>query len=143
MTEKLYSRELNHTHDGIFCWRCRHDLASVPCKAIIFAKSKDAHDFIIECIPGYLLGTLILKIVPVQVLELMVCAMLVCFIIMRYRSGASSYRLPESSAIGIGTGVVSGYQSRVSRFTGPGGTLSYRYTFGIKPSPHTMRGGDS
>lgn len=70
-----------HTHDGIFCWRCRHDLASVPCTAIIFAKSKDAHDFIIECIPGYLLGTLILKIVPVQVLELMVCAMLVCFII--------------------------------------------------------------
>ena len=97
-----------HTHDGIFCWRCRHDLVSVPCTAIILAKSKDTHDFIIECIPGNLLGTLILKIVPVQVLELMVCAMLVCFIIMRYRSGASSYRLPESSAIGIGTGVVSG-----------------------------------
>lgn len=85
-----------------------YNLVSVPCTAIILAKSKDTHDFIIECIPGYLLGTLILKIVPVQVLELMVCAMLVCFIIMRYRSGASSYRLPESSAIGIGTGVVSG-----------------------------------
>ena len=94
-----------HTHDGIFCWRCRHDLVSVPCTAIILAKSKDTHDFIIECIPGYLLGTLILKIVPVQVLELMVCAMLVCFIIMRYRSGASSHRLPESSAIGIASAV--------------------------------------
>ena len=111
--------------------------------AIICAKSKDTHDFIIGCIPGYLLGALVLKIAPVQILELMVCTMLVCFIIMRYRSGASSYRLPESRAIGIGIGVVSGYQSRGSRFTGPGGTLSYRYTFGIKPSPHTMMGGDS
>ena len=46
---------------------------------------------------------------PVQVLELMVCAMLVCFIIMRYRSGASAYRLSDSPTIGIGAGIASGF----------------------------------
>ena len=56
------------------------------------ASSKDVRELIIGCLPGCLLGTLVLKIAPVQVLELMVCAMLVCFIIMRYRSGASAYR---------------------------------------------------
>jgi len=44
---------------------------------------------------------------------------------------------------GFAAGNLMGADPRVSRFTGPGGTLSYRYTFGIKPSPHTMRRGDS
>ena len=73
------------------------------------ANSKDVRELAIGCIPGCLLGTLVLKIAPMQLLELMVCAILVCFIIMRHRSGTSPYRLPESMAIGIGAGVVSGF----------------------------------
>ncbi len=73
------------------------------------ASSKDVRELIIGCLPRCLLGTLVLKIAPVQVLELMVCAMLVCFIIMRYRSGASAYRLSDSPTIGIGAGIVSGF----------------------------------
>ena len=73
------------------------------------ANAKDIRELFIGCIPGCLLGTLMLKIAPVQVLELMVCAMLVCFIIMRSRSGAASYRLPDRRAIGIRAGVVSGF----------------------------------
>ena len=73
------------------------------------ANAKDVRELILGCIPGSLLGTLVLKFAPVQMLELMVCAMLVCFIVMRCRSGASAYRLPKSNAIGIGAGVVSGF----------------------------------
>ena len=73
------------------------------------ANAKDVRELILGCIPGSLLGTLVLKFAPVQMLELMVCAMLVCFIVMRCRSSASACRLSESSAIGIGAGVVSGF----------------------------------
>ena len=73
------------------------------------ANAKDVRELILGCVPGCLLGTLVLKFAPVQMLELMVCVMLVCFIVMRCRSGASAYRLSESNAIGLGAGVVSGF----------------------------------
>lgn len=101
------------------------------------ANAKDIRELFIGCIPGCLLGTLMLKIAPVQVLELMVCAMLVCFIIMRSRSGAASYRLPDRSAIGIGAGVVSGFvHSSVALSGAPLGI----YALLRQWEPHRVRG---
>lgn len=71
----------------------------------------DIRDLVIGAIPGCILGALILRIASMQVLQLMVCAMLACFVVMQCFHRFATYRLPDSTFIGITAGLVCGFVS--------------------------------
>lgn len=72
---------------------------------------KDIRDMVIGAVPGCALGALTLRIASMSVLELMLCAMLVCFILMQCFRRFAIYKLPDSAIIGIAGGFVSGFVS--------------------------------
>ncbi|MBR3881247.1 MAG: sulfite exporter TauE/SafE family protein [Mailhella sp.] len=72
---------------------------------------KDIRDLVVGSVPGCVLGGLVLKIASMQTLQLMVCFMLVCFVTMQMFRRFASYRLPESSVIGMAAGSVCGFVS--------------------------------
>lgn len=72
---------------------------------------KDIRELIIGAVPGCVLGALTLRIASMQVLQLMVCAMLACFILMQCFHRFATYRLPDSTLIGLTGGLVSGFVS--------------------------------
>ena len=71
----------------------------------------DIRDLVIGAIPGSVLGALTLRVASMQALQLMVCAMLACFIVMQLFRRAATYRLPDSMLIGLGAGFVCGFVS--------------------------------
>lgn len=72
---------------------------------------KEIRDLGIGSIPGCIVGGLVLKVAPMQVLQLMVCAILACFILMQCFRRFATYRLPESSWIGLLAGFSCGFVS--------------------------------
>jgi len=72
---------------------------------------KDIRDLAIGSVPGCLLGVFVLQAASIQVLQLMVCFMLTCFVLMQLFRRAAAFILPESAAIGIGAGVICGFVS--------------------------------
>lgn len=71
----------------------------------------DVKPLVVGTLPGCLLGVLVLKIAPVQVLELMVCAMLVCFVTMQLSKRMASWSVSAAPSIAMGTGAVFGFVS--------------------------------
>ena len=72
---------------------------------------KDIRDLVIGAVPGSVLGALTLKVASMQALQLMVCGMLACFILMQLFRRAATYRLPDSMAVGLFAGLVCGFVS--------------------------------
>lgn len=72
---------------------------------------KDIRDLVLGSVPGCVLGALTLRIVSMSALQLMVCAMLACFILMQCFHRFATYKLPDSTPIGIAGGFVSGFVS--------------------------------
>ncbi|WP_298067191.1 sulfite exporter TauE/SafE family protein [uncultured Mailhella sp.] len=60
-------------------------------------------------VPGLIAGVAMLKIAPVPVLELMICAMLVCFLLMQCSPRLARFSVPASLPLGLGAGAVSGF----------------------------------
>lgn len=82
--------------------------------SIAYRKScswKDIRELVIGGIPGCFLGVLVLRVASMQTLQLMVCAILACFIIMQFFRKAASYCLPDSMIIGIIAGLICGFVS--------------------------------
>ena len=71
----------------------------------------DIRWLIAGCIPGCALGALAIKTAPVQFLQLMICAMLFCFVGLQVRRGRSAWRLPDAWWIGACAGVACGFVS--------------------------------
>lgn len=72
---------------------------------------REIRDLVVGAVPGCFLGALVLRVASMQTLQLMVCAMLACFIAMQYFHKAASYRLPDSTLIGIAAGFACGFVS--------------------------------
>ncbi len=70
---------------------------------------KDLWEMAVGAVPGCLLGSLALSAVPLRVLQIMVCAMLACFIGLQFFRRAAAYRLPESRLLNLSAGLVSGF----------------------------------
>ena len=71
----------------------------------------DLKPLAIGAFPGCLLGVLVLKIAPVQVLEFMVCAMLICFVAMQLNKRMAQWSVSDAPSIAIGAGGVFGFVS--------------------------------
>ena len=69
----------------------------------------DTRALVLGVVPGCILGVMVLRVASMQFLQLMVCAILACFIGMQFCRRFATYRLPDSTAIGLGAGVVSGF----------------------------------
>lgn len=63
----------------------------------------------IGIVPGCILGVLTLKVASVRTLELMVSVMLAVFVLLRLSRKTATYRLPESTAVGVVAGTVCGF----------------------------------
>ena len=72
---------------------------------------KEIRDLAIGAVPGCFVGALVLRVASMQFLQLMVCAMLACFITMQLFRRAAAYRLPDSTLIGVIAGFVCGFVS--------------------------------
>ena len=73
---------------------------------------REIRDLVIGAVPGCFVGALVLRVASMQVLQLMVCAMLACFIIiMQLFRRAAAYRLPDSTIVGVGAGCICGFVS--------------------------------
>ena len=72
---------------------------------------REIRDLVVGAVPGCFLGALVLRVASMQTLQLMVCAMLACFIAMQCFHKAASYRLPDSTLIGIAAGFACGFVS--------------------------------
>ena len=83
---------LSYSYRKACCWREIRDLAA-------------------GAVPGCVLGALVLRIASMQTLQLMVCAILVCFIGMQFFRRAATYRLPDSTIIGVVAGLICGFVS--------------------------------
>jgi len=71
----------------------------------------DLKPMIAGSLPGCLLGVLVLRLAPVQVLELMVCAMLVCFVTMQISRRVAQWSVSAAWPIAMGAGGVFGFVS--------------------------------
>lgn len=72
----------------------------------------DVRDLIIGMVPGVIVGVLALKIFSVQAFQLMISAMLACFIalqLFRMIRKSSAYQLPNSMIIGVIAGLLCGF----------------------------------
>jgi len=69
---------------------------------------RDLRDMVIGVVPGSVLGWLVLKFAPVQVLQLMVSAMLACFVILQLFRRFAVWRLPDSPLVGVMGGCITG-----------------------------------
>lgn len=69
---------------------------------------RDIRDMVIGVLPGTVAGTMLLKVVSMQTLQLMVCAMLATFVIIQCCKRLASYTLPESALISIIAGFICG-----------------------------------
>lgn len=71
----------------------------------------DIRDIVIGSVPGCILGALILRVASMQSLQLMVCAILACFVAMQFFHKIADYRLPDSVLIGLTAGLICGFVS--------------------------------
>lgn len=71
----------------------------------------DIRDLVIGSVPGCILGALILRVASMQSLQLMVCAILACFVAMQFVHRIAVYRLPDSVIIALAAGVICGFVS--------------------------------
>lgn len=69
---------------------------------------KDVRDLFLGSLPGSLLGCHILQIASMQALQLMVCAILVCFVLLQLFRDAATFRLPDSTFAGLCGGAACG-----------------------------------
>lgn len=76
-----------------------------------FCSWKDIRELVAGGIPGCILGVLVLRVASMQTLQLMVCAMLVCFLTMQFFRKTASWRLPDSAITGVIAGVICGFVS--------------------------------
>ena len=79
--------------------------------SIAYRKSicwRDIRDLVIGVFPGTIAGTMLLKVVSMQTLQLMVCSMLAIFVIIQSIKRFASYKLPESTPIAIFAGFICG-----------------------------------
>ena len=76
-----------------------------------FCSWKDIRELVLGGIPGCVLGALVLRVASMQLLQLMVCAMLVCFLSMQFFRKTASWRLTESTITGLIAGVICGFVS--------------------------------
>ena len=76
-----------------------------------YCSCSDLRDLTIGLIPGCIAGAWVLKIVSVRVLELMICAMLALFVLLRCFRRISAYTLPESRLVGTAAGAICGFVS--------------------------------
>ncbi|WP_298067193.1 sulfite exporter TauE/SafE family protein [uncultured Mailhella sp.] len=74
-----------------------------------FAVWADVWPLVTGMLPGSLLGVMVLKVAPVYVLELMICVMLACFLLMQCSSRLSRFSLPDAPPFGLGAGAVCGF----------------------------------
>ena len=72
---------------------------------------KDIREIVAGGIPGCFLGVLVLRMASMQTLQLMVCAMLVCFLTMQFFRKTASWHLPDSTMTGLMAGVICGFVS--------------------------------
>lgn len=72
---------------------------------------KEIRDLAAGAVPGCVLGALVLRVASMQTLQLMVCTLLVCFIGMQFFRRAATYRLPDSTVIGVVAGLICGFVS--------------------------------
>ena len=87
---------------------------SVPQMAWLYHRYctyRDVFCLALGCLPGCLLGAFILTVAPMRVLQLMICALLFCFIALQYLRRFASWRLPDSLSAGIVAGAVCGFVS--------------------------------
>jgi uncharacterized membrane protein YfcA len=71
----------------------------------------DVKPLAVGALPGCLLGVLVLKVAPVQMLELMVCAMLVCFVGMQLNRRMAGWSISAAPSFAMGAGAVFGFVS--------------------------------
>lgn len=76
-----------------------------------YLRWNDVKPLAVGSLPGCLLGVLVLKLAPVQVLELMVCAMLVCFVAMQLNRRMAGWSVSAAPSIAMGAGGVFGFVS--------------------------------
>ncbi len=72
---------------------------------------KDIAFLVAGCVPGCLLGGLVIKLAPVQVLQLMICAMLFCFVGLQCVRRAEAWKLPEGRMTDALAGIACGFVS--------------------------------
>ena len=74
-----------------------------------FVIKSDVLPLLIGLLPGSFLGVMVLKVAPVYVLQLMICAMLACFLLMQFFPRLARYSLPSSLPLGVAMGAVCGF----------------------------------
>lgn len=79
---------------------------------------RDLRDMVIGVVPGSMLGWAVLKFAPVQVLQLLVSAMLACFVILQLFRRFATWRLPDSTLVGVAGGCVTGLVGSSVAMTG-------------------------
>ena len=72
---------------------------------------REIRDLVIGVIPGCILGGLVLKVAPAQMLQIMISAVLACFVLMQMFHRFATWSLPDSVALGILVGVICGFVS--------------------------------
>ncbi len=72
---------------------------------------RDIACLVAGCLPGCLLGGIVLSFAPVRVLQLMICAMLFCFVGLQCLRKAAAWKLPEGLLADVLAGIVCGFVS--------------------------------
>ena len=71
----------------------------------------DIRPLVAGVVPGCVLGVLVLKIAPAQLLQIMISAVLACFVLMQAFRRVTAWTLPESSFLGMVVGVICSFVS--------------------------------
>lgn len=71
----------------------------------------DIRPLVVGVVPGCVLGALVLKIAPAQILQIMISGMLACFMLMQGVRRFMAWTLPESAFLGIVVGIICGFVS--------------------------------
>ncbi len=84
---------------------CAH-LAWLYHKDVVWA---DMRWLWVGCVPGCVAGAYVLKIVPMHILQLAISIMIVCFVVLQLVREKSTWRLPDSTASLLITGLAGGF----------------------------------
>ncbi len=96
-------------------------VAATPQMAWMYRRHSSFRDIaylVIGCIPGCMLGGIVLKLAPMHVLQLLICAMLFCFVGLQCVRRVAAWKLPEGRAIDILAGVACGFASTSMSMSG-------------------------
>jgi len=76
-----------------------------------YSTFRDIFSLVLGCVPGCLIGGVVLKFAPMNVLQLMICAMLLTFVGLQCMRRTETWKLPEAHWVGFLTGAACGFVS--------------------------------